>query len=137
MATRCQIVGGLRPDIVSNINQLLHNDNHYVQLFNVAKDLFDQHDVPTNIRVVINETKRPTGEHARRYNSPMCDEVGVLMPNENANNRDIVLHYRDGGLHHISELHREYDPLQYPLIFAHGTDGWHINLKLANDNYKN
>ena len=48
VATRCQIVGGLRPDIVSNINQLLHNDNHYVK---VAKDLFDQHDVPTNIRV--------------------------------------------------------------------------------------
>ena len=54
------------------------------------------------------------------------------MPNENANNRDIVLHYRDGGLQHILELHRGYDPLQYPLIFPHGTDGWNINLKLAN-----
>jgi len=63
----------------------------------------------------------------------MCDEVGVLMPNENANKRDIALHYRDGGLHRISELHRDYDPLQYPLILFHGTDGWHINLKLAND----
>jgi len=39
VATGCQIVGDLRPDIVSNINQLLHNDNHYVQLFKVAKDL--------------------------------------------------------------------------------------------------
>jgi len=38
---------------------------------------------------VINETKRPAGEHPRKYNSPMCDEVGVLMPNENVNNRDI------------------------------------------------
>ena len=47
-------------------------------------------------------------------------------------NRDIVLHYRDGGLQCISELHRGYDPLQYPPIFSHGTDGWHINLKLAN-----
>ena len=43
VATRCQIVGGLRPDIVSNINQLLHNDNYYVQLFKVAKEIFDQH----------------------------------------------------------------------------------------------
>jgi len=133
VATRCQIVAGLRPDIVSSINQLLHNDNHYVQIFKVAKELFDQQDVPTNIRVVINEAKRPTGEHPRRYNSPLCDEVGVLMPNENVNNRDIVLHYKDGGLHYISELHRAYDPLQYPLIFPHGTDGWHINLKLANN----
>ena len=58
VATRCQIVGGLRPDIVSNINQLLHNDNHYVQLFKVAKDFFDQQDVPTNIRVVISMKQR-------------------------------------------------------------------------------
>ena len=134
VATRCEIISGLRPDIVSSINQLLHNDNHYVQIFKIAMELFTQQDVPTNIRVVINETKRPTGEHLKRYNSPMCDEVGVLMPNENANNRDIVLHYKDGGLCRISELHRGYDdPLQYPLIFSHGTDGWHINLKLANN----
>ena len=35
----------------------------------------------------------------------MSDEVAVLMPNDNVNKRDIVLHYRDGGLWHISELH--------------------------------
>ena len=41
MATRCQIVSSLRPDIVSNISQLLHNDNHCVKLFKVAKEIFD------------------------------------------------------------------------------------------------
>ena len=76
------------------------------------------------------ETKRPSGEHSRRYNNPLSDEIGVLMPNDAANNRDIVLHYRDGGLKHISELHRSYDPMQYPLLFPDGTDGWHVNLKL-------
>ena len=54
------------------------------------------------------------------------------MPNDNVNNRDIVLHYRNGSLQRISELHRGYDPLQYPLLFSYGTDRWHINLKLAN-----
>ena len=132
LATRCGIVDGLRLDIVRGINELLHDNNHYVQLIKVAKEIFEQHDEPANVRVVINENKRPVGEHARRYNSPMCDEVGVLMPNDNVNNRDIVLHYRDGSLQRISELHRGYDPLQYPLLFSYGTDGWHINLKLAN-----
>ena len=75
--------------------------------------------------IVINETKRPSGEHSRRYNRPLSDDIAVLMPNE-------VLHYRDGGLRHISELHRCYDPLQYPLLFPYGTDGWHVNLKLQN-----
>ena len=83
----------------------------------------------TNIKIVINETKRPSGEHSRRYNRPLSDEVAVQMLNDTTNNRDIVLHYRDGGLKHISELHRSYDPLQYPLLFPHGTDGWHANLK--------
>ena len=54
------------------------------------------------------------------------------MPNDNVHNRDIMLHYRDGGLQHILKLHRSYDPLQYPLLFPHGTNGWHINLKLQN-----
>ena len=98
VATRCGIVDGLRLDIVRGITELLHDDNHYVQLIKVAKEIFEQHDEPANIRVVINENKRPVGEHARRYNSPMCDEVGVLMRNDNVNNRDIVLHYRDGSL---------------------------------------
>ena len=132
IATRSAIVDGLKPDIIRDINQLLHESNHYVEVFKVAKEIFEQEDTPTNVKIVINETKRPLGEHSRRYNSPLSDEIGVLMPNDATNNRDIVLHYRDGGLKHISELHRSYDPLQYPLLFPHGTDGWHINLKLQN-----
>ena len=57
VATRCQKVGGLRTDIVSNINQLLHNDNHYVQIFKIGKEMFEQQDVPTNIKVIINEKR--------------------------------------------------------------------------------
>ena len=132
VATRSTIVNGLKPDIIRGINQLLHQTNHYVELFKVAKEIFEQEDTPTNVRIVINETKRPSGEHSRRYNNPLSDEIGVLMPNDATNNRDIVLHYRDGGLKHISELHRSYDPMQYPLLFPDGTDGWHVNLKLRN-----
>ena len=54
------------------------------------------------------------------------------MPNDATNTKDIVLHYRDGGLKRISQLHRSYDPLQYPLLFPNGIDGWHVNLKLQN-----
>ena len=123
---------GLKPDIIRSINELLHDSNHYVEVFKVAKEIFEQESTPTNVKIVINETKRPSGEHSRRYNRPLSDEIAVLMPNDATNNRDIVLHYRDGGLKCISELHRSYDPLQYPLLFPHGTDGWHANLKLQN-----
>ena len=123
IATRSAIVDGLKPDIVRGINQLLHENNHYVEVFKVAKEIFEQEDTPTNIKIVIDETKRPSDEHSRRYNRPLSDEIAVLMPNDATNNRDIVLHYRGGGLKHISELHRSYDPLQHPLLFPQGTDG--------------
>ena len=111
VATRCAIVDGLKPNIIRGINRLLHESHHYVEIFKVAKEVFEQEAVPTNVKVVINEAKRPSGEHSTRYNRPLSDEVGVLMPNDATNNRDIVLHYRDGGLKRISELHRSYDPL--------------------------
>ena len=44
-----------------------------------------------------------------QYDSHLCDEVGVSY--ENANNRNMVLHYRDGGLHCIFELNRCCNPL--------------------------
>ena len=129
VATRSATVDGLKPDIIRGINRLLHEDNHYVE---VAKEIFEEEDSPTNVKTVINEAKRPSGEHSRRYNRPLSDDIAVLMPNDATSNRDIVLHYRDGGLPHISELHRGYDPLQCTLLFPYGTDGWHVSLKLQN-----
>ena len=132
VATRSAIVDGLKSDIIRGINRLLHEDNTYVEMFKVAKEIFEEEDTLTNVKIVINEAKRPLGEHSRRYNRPLSDDIAVLMPNDATSNRDIVLHYRDGGLQRISELHRGYDPLQYPLLFPYGTDGWHISLKLQN-----
>ena len=133
VATRSAIVDGWKPDIIRGINRLLHESHHYVEMFEVAKEIFEE-DSPTNVKIAINETKRPSGEHSRRYNRPLSDDIAVLMPNDATSNRDIVLHYRDGGLRHISELHRGYDPLQNPLLFPNGTDGWHVNLKLQKIN---
>ena len=92
-------------------------------MFKVAKEIFEEEDTPTNVKIVINEAKRPSLEHSRRYTRPLSDDVAVLMPNDATSNRDIVLYYRDGSLPHISELHRGYDPRQYPLLFPYGTDG--------------
>ena len=64
-STRSVIVDGLKPDIIRGINNLLHDSNHYVAVFKVDKEIFEQEDTPTNVKV-INETKRPSGEHSRR-----------------------------------------------------------------------
>lgn len=50
------------------------------------------------------------------------------MVGETTHRRDIVLHSRSGPLRRISESHRSYDALQYPLLFPCGDDGYCINI---------
>ena len=125
--TRLAIANHLQPDIVRTLTELFHQSNRYVQTLKTAVEILN--DLPAeNLSVVIHEDKRPGNQHARRYNAPNGDEVGILMPNEPTSNRDILLHQRDGLVKHISELHRAYDPLQYPIFFPYGTDGYSIYL---------
>ena len=77
--------------------------------------------------IVISEDARPIGEHERRFNAPLSShDVAILMPNDPVGKRDIVLHTRINECMRISELHKAYDPLQYPLLFPFGTDGWSL-----------
>ena len=52
VATRCAIVDGLKPDIIRSINRLLHESHHYVEVFKVAKVVFEQEAVPTNVKLL-------------------------------------------------------------------------------------
>ena len=46
--------------------------------------------------------------------------------------RHIVLEERSGTTKRISDTHRSYDALQYPLIFWQGEDGYHFQLRQRN-----
>ena len=66
VTTRCSIIDGLVPEIVQNINEMLCDNNQYVRILETAKEVFEQQGNPQSINVVINEERRPPGEHARR-----------------------------------------------------------------------
>lgn len=129
---RMSIAGGLKRNIVQELSTMFHNENQYVQQLKTAHEHLLNNNTNEGWKVVIYEEKRPRTEHARRFNRPSSDEIGILMPNEPTDNRDIVLHYRDGHLDRVSELHRAYDALQYPLLFPYGTEGYHIYLRRRN-----
>ena len=74
------------------------------------------------------------GEHDRRFNAPKVPEVAILIAGDQTKPRDIILTKRDSGAKRISELHRSYDTLQYPLLFAKGEDGYAIDLKQVDPN---
>ncbi|GIY33960.1 hypothetical protein CDAR_571401 [Caerostris darwini] len=82
-----------------------------------------------NLQIVISADKTPSGEHAGRFNAPTVEEVAIIMVGDPVDNRAIKITRRDSTVHVISDLHRSYDALQYPLIFWQGQDGYHINIK--------
>ncbi|GFY38801.1 putative DNA helicase [Trichonephila inaurata madagascariensis] len=84
-------------------------------------------------KVVIKADKRPSGTHERTFNTPTIDEVTILIAGEQLETSDIVLTRCDTGqLQQISETHRSYEALQYPLRFWQGEDGYYFNIKMIN-----
>ena len=119
---RCSIISNVDLDIVTQIQLFLHEYNKLIYLFKFAIEKR-----PTDrYRAIINPDKTPIGEHVRRYNAPTTDEIAIVLVGQSCSSRDIVLHSRDTTLTRISETHRSYDGLQYPLMFWNGDDGYHF-----------
>lgn len=63
----------------------------------------------------------------RTYNKPNASEVAALIVgdiDENYGVRDIIIHSTSDGPQRINELHPSYLPLQYPILFPFGEDGY-------------
>lgn len=120
---RMQIVSGLDGMIVRELQNMLQNNNELVRIFKTATTNVD-------LRIQIHSVRPPTGEHPGRYNAPTSNEVAAILVDQGTNNRDIILERHDNRLQRITETHRSYDALQYPLMFCYGTDGYSIDLTL-------
>lgn len=125
---RCSINSNMRREIIAELQDLFHNENQLVRLFKTALDRMPS----DNHGIVIRADKVPVGQHARRFNAPTIDEVAILMVGEEFHSRDIVLHRRNSQIQRVSETHRCYDALQYPVLFWQGEDGYHLNIKMIN-----
>ncbi|KAF2891527.1 hypothetical protein ILUMI_14646, partial [Ignelater luminosus] len=126
---RCAINRAAKREIIMQLQQLLHTHNQLVQFFKTALEMMPSDDH----KIVIRADKRPAGEHERRFNAPMLNEVAIVVVGEHMDSRDIVIQRRDGGnLQRISETHRSYDALQYPLIFCRGEDEYHFLNNMIN-----
>lgn len=126
---RQEINTATKRTILQDLQQLLHEHHALVRLFKSALERMPIDDY----KVVIRADKRPSGTQERTFNAPTIDEVAILIVGENLESRDIVLKRRDTGqLQQISDTHRSYDTLQYPLMFCKGEDGYHFNIKMIN-----
>ena len=66
----------------------------------------------------------------RTYNLPTANEVAALIVGDIGDfdkKRDIIVETRSGLLKRINELHPLYMPMQYPILFPYGEDGYNID----------
>ena len=119
-------------EILLELQELLKRDNPYIKDYRQIIEIPDE-ELATG-RLVILASARPTGEHERRYNSPVClEEVSVLSNN---GKHDLVITKRDGRLEIVSEQNQSAMPLHFTLLFPSGTKGWHPGLKQSPDSNK-
>ncbi|XP_042028804.1 uncharacterized protein LOC121775801 [Salvia splendens] len=74
------------------------------------------------------------GRDGRTNNLPSVSEVAVLIVgnlDEAFGDRDIIIEYKSEKLQRINELHPSYLPLQYPLLFPYGENGYTDDIPFA------
>lgn len=119
----------IRPDLVESIMEMLRECNVHVKSFRNSMDRFNDEEETRDVSLVLIHTRFQDG---RVYNLPTSSEVAALVVGnfqENMDKRDIILQKTSGKLKRISELHPCYLPLQYPLIFPYGEDGFRLGIK--------
>jgi hypothetical protein len=127
---RLNIMPGLDPMILGELQQILHNINPYVNQFRQAGNLL-KNNPSLDLKLVItnNRTKDP-----RRYNTPNASEVAAIMIGNGQEiehqNQDIVLQPHEGGIKRISEIHCAYTLFHYVFMFPRGEDGWHPKIPI-------
>lgn len=111
--------------ILGELDDLLNEHNELLKLFKSHMHKLES----DNHAIIINPDKTPSGEHIRRFNAPVVDDVAGIMVGDRTAKREIVIRKRNNNLEFIADTHRSYDALQYPLMFYKGQDGYYIDIK--------
>lgn len=119
----------LDTSLVDDLTKMIDDYNQLAKSFRRVRDFVSQN--PTtkfSIRLFRNRVKDP-----RIYNLPTVDEVAALIVGDLSNmeyGRDVVVQDIAGGYTRVHETHTSFLPLQYPLLFPYGEDGFQENILL-------
>ncbi|KAI9121462.1 hypothetical protein K1719_008495 [Acacia pycnantha] len=120
----------LDPIIVNLIKGCLDKHNSIVKQYRSAAKIIKNNVVKdVNIRLLRNGDSSGLG---RQYDIPTASELAALIVGDFDNsytNRDIIVKRQSGALQRIDELHMAYLPLQYPLFFHYGNNGYDPSIK--------
>lgn len=111
------------PNIVKQIKDCLDGCNQLVKKYRIASDILKlNRRQAVHIRLI-----RNMASNTRPYDLPTTSEVAALIVGDfdkSYYKRDIIIEKQGGPLKRVDELHYSYLPLQYPLIFHYGDNGY-------------
>ncbi|XP_021995336.1 uncharacterized protein LOC110892485 [Helianthus annuus] len=114
-------------EIINHLKSMLDSDNAYVKSYRMVRDCFKENThVQIKLRLIGKRDK-----DGRTFNLPTAPEVAALIVGDidkDFEKRDIIVETKTGRLKRISELHASYLPLQYPLLFPYGDDGYRVDI---------
>ncbi|CAL1369355.1 unnamed protein product [Linum trigynum] len=117
----------LRQSVVDGLQAMLDENNILVQTFCTARDRLNEGAIQqAHIRLLA----RRAGV-GREYELPTSDEIAALIVEEAGEEmfgHDIIVQHRTLEMEQISMYHPSLMPLQYPILFPYGEDGWHPEL---------
>ena len=117
---RQSLFSELDPLVLEAFQNTLHTLNPYVRLFQQVRNIGSEQNYQVHIHNLRGTCAAPTG----------TDVGAILLDGSEGNARDIILRGKDNCIHKINELHSSYIPLQYPLLFPAGDQGWHDAIPL-------
>lgn len=113
----------MQSSIVTELRDLLDHCNPFVKIYRYVRERI-MFAPQQNIKLRILGKR---GKDSRTYNLPTASEVAGLIVGDfdsAHHDRDVIVESQSGFLKRISTLSSSYLPLQYPLLFPRGEDGW-------------
>ncbi|KAF7807456.1 uncharacterized protein G2W53_039617 [Senna tora] len=117
--------------LIMQISQMLDSCNPLVMQYRTVKERCRTSN-KNNLRLKL---IRKRNSDARTYNLPTALEVAAIIVGDfdmERGERDIIVENRSGVLQRIDELHPLYLPMQYPLLFPYGEDGYRVETLYRN-----
>ncbi|XP_031111844.1 uncharacterized protein LOC116015818 [Ipomoea triloba] len=122
--------GDIREDIVEKLKNMLDQNNVLVKCFRMARTEIQSNPI---VEVKMNLIGRRS-QDGRTYNLPTANEVAALIVRDldpSMGDLDILIQSRTGQLKRINQLNPAYLPLQYPLLFPYGEDGYREDISFS------
>ena len=134
---------GLNPEILLQLQQMLHENNAWIQEYINAAQTMREHPA-VDVQMVL---KSRTNENSKKYyDKPSHEDIAIVIPNRADNDlknpRDVVLYKnqesnpKGNKTVRISSLHKAYDPTAYPLLFPTGNYGFDLDGNLMENGNK-